>query len=122
MFTFTGGDDGRGPFRVGIFANDSSSRISSGASYYGIMDMSKNVNEIVISISSNSARTLSYKMHGDGILNASGQSQDFFNNNLMGSINSTFLMKSGEVSNRSGNYLQQGFTGFRGVRTATADN
>jgi len=122
MFTFTGGDDGRGPFRVGIFANDSSSRISSGASYYGIMDMSKNVNEIVISISTNSARTLSYKMHGDGILNASGQSQDFFNTNLMGPINSTFLMKSGEVSNRSGNYSQQGFNGFRGVRTAIADN
>jgi hypothetical protein len=61
-------------------------------------------------------------MHGDGILNASGQSQDFFNTNLMGPINSTFLMKSGEVSNRSGNYSQQGFNGFRGVRTATADN
>jgi formylglycine-generating enzyme required for sulfatase activity len=45
-----GGDGGSGPLRVGIFANDTSSRISSGASYYGIMDMSKNVLEYVISL------------------------------------------------------------------------
>ena len=122
MYTFTGGDDGRGPFRVGIFANDSSSRISSGASYYGIMDLSKNVHEMVISISSNNSRTFSYKIHGDGMLNASGQSQDFYINTFMGPVTNSFLMKSGEVSNRSMNYSPQGFTGFRGVRTATPDN
>jgi formylglycine-generating enzyme required for sulfatase activity len=121
MPSFSGGDGGQGPFRVGIFANDSSSRISSGASYYGIMDMSKNVGEFVISIGSNTSRTQSYKIHGDGMLNGFGQSQDFFSNNSLGPGNDPFIMKSGEVSNRINSY-QQGLNGFRGVRTATVDN
>jgi formylglycine-generating enzyme required for sulfatase activity len=122
MISFSGGDGGSGPFRVGIFANDSSSRISSGASYYGIMDLSKNVSEFVVSISSNTARTLSYKIHGDGILNAIGESQDFYRNNFFGPEGNPFFTKSREISDRSANYSQQGITGFRGVRTATPDN
>lgn len=119
--SYTGGDGGIGPFRVGIFANDTTSRFSSGASYYGIMDLSKNVREIVISIGSNISRTQSYKIHGDGMLNAYGQSQDFFSNISFGPGNNPFIMKLGEVSNRD-NGFQQGFNGFRGVRTSTADN
>lgn len=117
----TGGDGGSGPYRVGIFANDTSSRISSGASYYGIMDLSKNVSEYVITIGSNNSRIFSYKVHGDGILDAYGQSRDFFPNNNSGPIMMPMLQKLENVSNRN-SYGGQGINGFRAVRTAPADN
>lgn len=117
----TGGDGGSGPYRVGIFANDTSSRISSGASYYGIMDLSKNVSEYVISIGSNNSRSLSYKVHGDGVLDAYGQSKDFLTNTFSGPGNSTIIQKLEAVSQRN-SYGGQGINGFRAVRTAPADN
>lgn len=121
--TFSGGDGGDGPYRSGIFATDSSTRISSGATYYGIMDFSKNVSKIVVSISQPSSRTFSYKVHGDGMLNVYGNSDtaEFFSNGnngpIMGGV--SFLNKSGAVSERQ-NYSQ--FIGFRSVRTAPSDN
>ncbi|MCS7297587.1 MAG: SUMF1/EgtB/PvdO family nonheme iron enzyme [Bacteroidia bacterium] len=49
---FTGGDGGQGPVRVGIHAKPGSpSREASGASYYGAMDMSGNVYEMVVMVS-----------------------------------------------------------------------
>ncbi len=68
---FTGGDGGRGPLRVGIFAKPaSSSRDSTGATYYGIMDMSGNVWERCVAVHNN---TTAYDgQWGDGYLDASG--------------------------------------------------
>lgn len=114
-------DNGNGPFRVGVFASDTSSRITSGASYYGIMDLSKNVSEYVISIGSSTSRMFSYKIHGDGMLDAYGQSRDFIGNNNMGPTMSIFLQKSDAVSGRN-NFGNQGTNGFRAVRTAPTDN
>lgn len=116
-------DNGNGPFRVGIFANDSSTRISSGAGYYGIMDLSKNVSEYVISIGSTSARAFSYKIHGDGMLDAYGQSRDFLSNNFggPGAGMNAFIQKLEAVSQRN-SYGNQGTNGFRAVRTAPTDN
>jgi formylglycine-generating enzyme required for sulfatase activity len=121
MINVGGGDGGTGPFRVGIFANDTSSRISSGASYYGIMDLSKNVAEYVISIGSNNSRAISYKVHGDGMLDAYGQTRDFISNTFSGPGNSTIIQKQESVSQRNG-FGGQGINGFRVVRTAPADN
>lgn len=119
QFIMEGGDGGSGPLRVGIFANDTSSRISSGASYYGIMDMSKNVSEQVVSIGSTGSRSFSYLVHGDGILNAVGRSTDFSPQNIgMLYMNDLrWLQKNGAISERNNN-SQQGLTGFRSVRTA----
>lgn len=114
-------DNGNGPFRVGIFANDSSTRISSGAGYYGIMDLSKNVSEYVVSLGSSTARTFSYKIHGDGMLDAYGQSRDFLSNNNGGPGMNIFIQKSDAVSSRN-SYGSQGTNGFRAVRTAPTDN
>ena len=119
-----GGDGGSGPLRVGIFANDTSSRISSGASYYGIMDMSKNVSEYVISLGSTGSRNFSALIHGDGMLNVYGRATDFSpNSNGMLYAGSDFrwLQKNGAVSDRN-NYAQQGSSGFRSVRTAPAQD
>lgn len=46
---YSGGDGGQGPLRVGIFAQPTSStRQATGASYYGIMELSGNIWELVI--------------------------------------------------------------------------
>lgn len=48
-YLFNGGDGGRGPLRVGIFARPTSnSRVGTGSSFYGVMEMSGNVSEISI--------------------------------------------------------------------------
>lgn len=50
--TFVGGDGGRGPVRVGIHAKGANlSREASGASYYGVMDLSGNLWEMVVMVS-----------------------------------------------------------------------
>ncbi len=50
--TFSGGDGGQGPTRVGIHAKvGSPSREASGATYYGVLDMSGNVYEQVVMVS-----------------------------------------------------------------------
>lgn len=46
-----------GPLRVGIFASGSSTRIGSGASYYGIMELSGNLWERCISVGNAEARS-----------------------------------------------------------------
>jgi len=60
-----------GPLRVGIFATTSSSRISSGATYYGVMHMSGNVFEALVTIGDVEGRKF-VGLHGDGILSANG--------------------------------------------------
>lgn len=65
----------QGPFRQGIFAANSgnTSRVTSGATYYGIMEMSGNVWEQVISVGNPTGRAFT-GTHGDGSLDASGNS------------------------------------------------
>lgn len=48
MSNISGGDGGSGPLRSGIFARESSDRIGSGASYYGVMELSGNMHEMAI--------------------------------------------------------------------------
>lgn len=117
-------DGGEGPYRVGIFARDTSSRISSGATYYGIMDFSKNIPQYFVSIGNTSSRTLSYKKNGDGMLNVYGSADpnEFFDlgsNGMMGGGN-MFVYKQGTVSSRSYGYGT--LVGFRSVRSAPSDN
>ncbi len=58
-----------GPLRVGIFATSTSNRIESGASFYGIMELSGNVWERPISVKTGRGFT---GIHGDGSLDGSG--------------------------------------------------
>lgn len=64
-----------GPLRVGSFATATSSRETSGASFYGIMEMSGNVEEYCIHFGSVSGRTCRYVPNGDGRLAATGNAQ-----------------------------------------------
>ena len=64
-----------GPVRVGIFATSNSTRVASGAGYYGVMDLSGNVQEFAASVAYRTnqlgARFFT-GLHGDGALTASG--------------------------------------------------
>lgn len=69
----TGGDSGsgadyeQGPIRCGIFATSSSSRENSGAGFYGVMELSGNVRERVVTIGNSEGRSF-IGSHGDGVL------------------------------------------------------
>ena len=61
------------PIRVGIFARSTdSSRQKSGASYYGVMNMSDNMYETVIYSGSAQGQSIKSNIHGNGYLNADG--------------------------------------------------
>ena len=72
--TFTGGDAtqgagyNQGPLRGGIFAGSNSTRMTSGASYYGAVDLGGNLKERVVTIG-NSTGLLFTGSEGAGILN-----------------------------------------------------
>ncbi|MBP9853990.1 MAG: SUMF1/EgtB/PvdO family nonheme iron enzyme [Candidatus Omnitrophica bacterium] len=56
-----------GPLRAGIFAESSTNRTTSGAGYYGNMELSGNLNEMVVSVGRNQGRQY-LGSHGDGQL------------------------------------------------------
>jgi formylglycine-generating enzyme required for sulfatase activity len=86
----------QGPLRVGMFAGAATTRAQAGATYYGIMEMSGNLLERVVTIGN--ASGLGYTgLHGDGVLNNNGNATT---TNWPGLI-------SGEVTDASG-------SGFRG--------
>ncbi|WP_264522354.1 formylglycine-generating enzyme family protein [Flavobacterium sp. N1994] len=62
---------GYGPLRCGIFATGSSGRASSGAGYYGVMEMAGNVWERVVSLGNASGSAFNGTL-GDGTITALG--------------------------------------------------
>lgn len=76
--TLSGGDAvngsgyDQGPLRTGIFATSLSDRASSGAGYYGVLELSGNLSERVVTVGNDTGRSFT-ATHGDGVLsNASG--------------------------------------------------
>jgi hypothetical protein len=66
--TFSGGDASSGPVRAGIFATSTSTtRLLSGAGYYGNMQLAGNLWERVVSVGNSIGRGFSGS-HGDGLL------------------------------------------------------
>lgn len=61
----------QGPMRVGIFATATSSRVVSGASYYGAMEITGNVWEMVVGVGGLSGRSFT-GVHGNGLITAAG--------------------------------------------------
>jgi hypothetical protein len=116
----TGGDGGVGPYRVGIYANDTSSRLSSGAGYYGVMDMSKISGEFVLPVSTAENRSFNYNTNGKGVLSAIGNNYSFvttFGTSFPSSIfRNYFVSKRGNINPTLSN------SGFRAVRLAPSDN
>jgi formylglycine-generating enzyme required for sulfatase activity len=70
--TFTGGDAGFGPLRVGIFSTASTTtREGAGAGYYGNMDLSGSVYERTVTVGNAAGRAF-IGTHGDGVLTSAG--------------------------------------------------
>lgn len=71
--TISGGDGSfnRAPIRAGIFARSSTTRLQSGASYYGVMDFTGGLIEWVVSFSQLAGRSYT-GLHGNGSLNSAG--------------------------------------------------
>ncbi|MFK7973177.1 MAG: formylglycine-generating enzyme family protein [Bacteroidia bacterium] len=71
--TWAGGDGGQGPARVGILATAATtSRLQTGASYYGIMEMSGNLWEQCVMATSDVVSLAYDGAWGDGYLDANG--------------------------------------------------
>jgi len=119
-----------GPLRCGIFAanGSNSGRVSAGASYYGIMELTGNLFETVISVGQNNGRAYQGR-NGDGVLNSIGASvgpEAVVNSNAWGLRGGSFTGSIGycRVSDRTYGWNPQSLTyrvlniGGRGVRLA----
>lgn len=60
-----------GPVRVGAFSNTSSGRVTAGAAFFGVMEMSGNVSEVCVSVGNVTGRSYTGK-HGDGVVSTFG--------------------------------------------------
>lgn len=122
-----------GPMRVGCFANNSSTRSSAGATYYGIMEMSGNLWERVVPVGHSWARPFT-GIHGNGALSNTGNANESFWPGWLGgevvfSLGAGFkggLWVNGNRELRVSSRIQVNdpngdritFLGGRGVRTA----
>jgi formylglycine-generating enzyme required for sulfatase activity len=61
----------QGPMRVGCLGQGINTRVGVGATYYGILEMSGNVEEVCISVGDSTGRAFT-GVHGDGVLNSNG--------------------------------------------------
>ena len=64
-----------GPLRSGIFATALSNRITSGGSFYGIMELSGNMPEYCIMLGAQAGRSCHYIPNGNGVLSTLGNAQ-----------------------------------------------
>lgn len=112
------------PVRCGIFAASATNktRQETGASYYGVMEMSGNMYETTISLGDSDSRDFS-GLHGDGNVTGSGNASFTLLGNwaFVGADGVGF--RATQVSSRlSANITdaneRQAWQGFRGVRTA----
>jgi len=94
------------PVRVGMFATASSNRITSGASYYGIMELSGSLNERCVSLGHGLGRKYQ-GTHGDGIL---ADSPAGFEGNA---TNSDWPGVALNLESKGTNYVWNG-SGYRG--------
>jgi len=65
----------QGPMRVGVFAKSSTTRAQSGASYYGIMELSGNVYERSVTVGHATGRAFT-GVHGNGALSPDGHANE----------------------------------------------
>lgn len=119
----------QGPGRVGMFAGAATLRAQAGASYYGVMEMSGNLGEKVINISTTQGRAFN-AIHGDGTLTATGDANvstwpdvatGLGTGNRGGAwanTASTFLRVSDRYDIGNGVATRSNIIGGRGVRTA----
>jgi len=93
-----------GVLRNGIFATSSSDRITSGSSFYGVMEMSGNVAEPTITVGNVAGRAFT-SLNGDGLLSANGYANTA---NWPCSNNPAIVPSCSEVTGSGGTILKGG--------------
>jgi formylglycine-generating enzyme required for sulfatase activity len=63
----------QGPTRVGSYGGGVNTRVASGASYYGIFDLSGNLWERPVTVGNSTGRSFQSNRHGDGNLDTTGE-------------------------------------------------
>ncbi|MEI7726952.1 MAG: SUMF1/EgtB/PvdO family nonheme iron enzyme [Bacteroidota bacterium] len=120
------------PMRVGVFAKASTTRVQSGASYYGIMELSGNLYERAVTVGNEAGRAFT-GVHGNGVLSTSGNANvaawpGLTNGEITGATGSGFrggdwaddamiMRASDRIHAAITDTLRTSFYGFRGVRT-----
>lgn len=64
-----------GPLRNGEFATASSNRVSSGAAFFGVMEMTGNVSEYCITMGTAAGRSVRFIPNGNGTISTAGNAQ-----------------------------------------------
>ena len=109
-----------GPLRVGFASTSTSKRYQSGGSYWGIMELSGNLEERVFSIN----YTAVTNTCGDGILATNGDANATFNGTYLGWKGGSYahVITDGKISDRNvTSYVNSNryyYVGGRGVRQA----
>ncbi|HTL47114.1 MAG TPA: SUMF1/EgtB/PvdO family nonheme iron enzyme [Verrucomicrobiae bacterium] len=100
--TFTGGDGGAGPLRVGILATSSTTtREEAGAGYYGNLGLSGNLAELTVTLGATAGRAFS-GTHGDGTLDSDG---DATNDDWPGFVSGSGVTTGNGSGERGGSWL-----------------
>ncbi len=104
--TFSGGDTSSGPLRAGILATSSTTtRILSGGSYYGVMDLSGNVWERAVTVGNSAGRGFA-GTHGDGVLTTTASYEGNATNMDWSGLDSTSNIRG--ITGASGSGLRGG--------------
>jgi len=98
----------QGPMRVGVFATGSSTRVQSGAGYYGMMELSGNLWERAVTVGNTTGRAFT-GVHGNGGLSANGNANEtawpgISSGEVSGDTGAGF--RGGDLSNNNAFYLR----------------
>lgn len=110
MDVFTTNGIATAPARGGIFATAISTRISSGAGYYGALELSGNVEELTITTANVAGRSFTGK-HGDGLLTSVGNANENYwpgVNGTTGTSVSPGLYDGGQGVRSAGGIIERG--------------
>lgn len=119
----------QGPMRVGAMATGNATRVSSGAGYYGAMDLSGNVWERAVTVGNATGRSFNGAKHGNGDLTSTGNADVSTWPDSVTAVGSGLRGGSWKISSPSARLSDRGSAaltytgradgrGCRGVRTA----
>ena len=108
-----------GPLRAGIFAESSTNRTTSGAGYYGSMELSGNLSEMVVTVGNATGRAF-LGTHGDGALSTVSSYEGNATNSDWPGINTTDTARG--VTGTSGSGYRGGNFNSSNVRHFQVSN
>ncbi|MBE0672641.1 MAG: hypothetical protein IH588_18855, partial [Anaerolineales bacterium] len=117
--SLSGGDGGQGPVRAGIFARENTDRITSGESYWGVMELSGNMGECMQELTYDGTYRGYQDNHGDGEIPYHGYANSLkylHKNGYLENLSQAYSLRYSRVSFYSVYYNE--YSGARFVRNA----